>query len=184
MVNGYELAQAFGVQDGRIVIDLITQLAHFEDLDPPDADARARLLHDGCATPTPRFEVILAKDSNGSGVGYALYFFTYSTFLARPTLYLEDLFVLPDHRGKGLGKGLFLETAAVADQRGCGRMEWVCLDWNIGAQEFYDSLGASRMTEWLSYRLTDDSLSTLAQGWLSDRDQDSCESRAGTVHDL
>jgi len=92
--------------------------------------------------------------ADGLPVGYAIVFETYSTFLARPTLYLEDLFVLPAFRGQGAGRALFETMADLAVERGCGRMEWVCLDWNRNAQAFYERVGARHMTEWYPYRLT------------------------------
>jgi len=86
--------------------------------------------------------------------GFAIYFFNYSTFLARPGLYLEDLFVKPEFRGQGVGKGLLLHLAGLANARGCGRMEWAVLDWNEPAIKFYESLGARRMLDWQVCRLT------------------------------
>ena len=95
-------------------------------------------------------------------VGYAIYFFTYSTFLMRPTLYLEDIFVLPAERRHGIGKALMRRLAEVAIQAGCGRMEWQVLDWNQLARRFYHDLGAQRISEWLPYRLTLSQLTALA----------------------
>ena len=93
--------------------------------------------------------------------GFALYFFNYSTFLAKPGLYLEDLYVKPAFRGHGLGMALLLHLAGIARTRGCGRMEWAVLDWNTPAIEFYEGLGARRMTEWQLCRLTSDDLAKL-----------------------
>jgi len=90
---------------------------------------------------------------DGTPAGFALYFFNYSTFLGRPGLYLEDLFVKPEHRGAGLGKALLLHLAALARARGCGRMEWSVLDWNEPAIGFYESLGAKRLLDWQICRL-------------------------------
>jgi len=101
-------------------------------------------------------------------VGFALYFFTYSTFLARPTLYVEDLFVLPEQRGKGAGKALLAALARIAVRRGCGRMEWVVLGENAPAIRFYRRLGASLRKEWILTRLTDVPLRRLARGRLPD----------------
>jgi GNAT superfamily N-acetyltransferase len=92
--------------------------------------------------------------ANGAPAGFAIYFFNYSTFLAKPGLYLEDLFVQPEFRGQGIGKALLLHLAKSANARGCGRMEWSVLDWNQPAIEFYESLGARRMKEWQICRLT------------------------------
>ena len=104
----------------------------------------------------------LIADVAGAPAGFALYFFNFSTFLARPGLYLEDLFVKQEFRGQGLGKALLLHLAKLANQRGCGRMEWSVLDWNQPAIEFYESLGAKRMKEWQICRLTGPSLQQYA----------------------
>ena len=105
------------------------------------------------ATGKPAAECVLAG-WEGVPAGFALFFTNYSTFLAKPGLYLEDLFVLPEFRGRGLGKALLLHLARLANQRGCGRMEWTVLDWNQPAIEFYESLGAVRKREWQICRLT------------------------------
>lgn len=95
-------------------------------------------------------------------VGFALYFHNFSTFLGRGGIYLEDLFVLPEHRGKGYGKAILTHLAQVARERGCGRLEWACLDWNQPSIDFYRSLGAVPMDEWTIYRVSGDSLARLA----------------------
>jgi len=95
-------------------------------------------------------------------VGFALYFHNFSTFLGRGGIYLEDLFVLPEHRGKGYGKAILTHLAQVARERGCGRLEWACLDWNQPSIDFYRSLGAVPMDEWTIYRVSGDSLALLA----------------------
>lgn len=150
-----------GHADAPAVLDLIGKLAEYEKLSGPDADARERFIRDGFQLAPPRFEVWIAEDNAGSALGYALFFETYSTFLARPTLYLEDLFVLPEHRGRGIGKALMNHCIRLAKERGCGRMEWTCLDWNTTAQEFYASLGAQRLSEWYIYRLTAEAMEKL-----------------------
>jgi GNAT superfamily N-acetyltransferase len=137
--------------DGPIVLALIQALADFEKLDPPDDAAQQRLLADAFGE-QPRFDIFLAEIA-GAVVGYAFVFETYSTFLARPTLYLEDLFVLPDYRQRRVGYALFSYCAAEADRRGCGRMEWTVLDWNTNAITFYERQGARHLSEWLHYRL-------------------------------
>lgn len=142
------------VSDFDTVVELIRALAEFENLTPPDSDAVARLRADGWGE-IPRFEVWLAE-LDGMAAAYALLFHTYSSFLARPTLYLEDIFVLPDYRGRGIGSKLFHHARQLAANRGCGRMEWCCLDWNRQAQRFYESVGARRLDEWYYYRLTAD----------------------------
>lgn len=106
-------------------------------------------------------EVLFALE-DGKEVGFALFFHNFSTFLGRAGLYLEDLYVLPEHRGKGYGKALFRRLAAVAVERGCGRMEWWCLDWNTPSIGFYKALGAQAMEEWTVYRLTGKALDDLA----------------------
>ena len=143
-------------------IDLIAALADYEHLVPPDADARARLARDALAEP-PRFTALLAE-VDGQAVGYAVFFETYSTFLALPTLYLEDIFVLPEVRGRGIGAELFRACAAEAVHRGCGRLEWQVLAWNDLALGFYQHMGATALhEEWLSYRLAGDALQRVAQ---------------------
>lgn len=107
--------------------------------------------------PAPAAHAVLAFDGT-EPAGFALYFFNYSTFLARPGLYLEDLFVKPACRGRGIGKALLLHLARLANARGCGRMEWSVLDWNQPAIDFYESLGARRMKEWQICRLAGDAL--------------------------
>ncbi len=137
--------------DADTIIRLILALAEFEQLPPPDAMAQSRLLTDAFA-PRPRFDIYLAE-MGGQAAGYAFVFETYSTFLALPTLYLEDLFVLPQFRAQRVGYALFRHCAQEAWRRGCGRLEWVVLDWNQHAIDFYERLGARRMSEWLPYRL-------------------------------
>ncbi|HEX5324889.1 MAG TPA: GNAT family N-acetyltransferase [Capsulimonadaceae bacterium] len=149
----FNLRRAESAADAETLLRLIEKLAEFERLAPPDEGARERFVRDGFDRKPPRFEAWLAEDAGGQAIGYALFFETYSTFLCRPTLYLEDLFVLPDYRGRGIGKALMNQCIQLARDRGCGRMEWACLDWNVKAQAFYHSLGAQKQTEWNLYRL-------------------------------
>ena len=107
-------------------------------------------------------EVIFAME-NGKEVGFALFFHNFSTFLGRAGIYLEDLFVLPEHRGKGYGKGLLKQLAKIAVERGCGRLEWWCLDWNKPSIDFYLSLGAEPMEDWTVYRIAGDTLIHMAE---------------------
>ena len=107
-------------------------------------------------------EVLFAEE-NGTPVGFALFFHNFSTFLGRAGIYLEDLFVLPEYRGKGYGKSLFKKLAATAVERGCGRLEWWCLDWNQPSIDFYLSMGAQPMDEWTSYRISGKTLLEMAE---------------------
>lgn len=109
------------------------------------------------------FRALLAEDAEKQAIGFALYFFTFSTFLARPTLYLEDLFVLPELRGRGVGKALLRELAKIALAKGCGRMEWAVLNWNQPAIDFYRSLGALPQEEWTTFRLTGEAIERLSK---------------------
>lgn len=147
-------------RDVPAFLDLIDALAFYEHLAGPDPDSRARLAADAVADPAP-FSVLLAE-RNGQAIGYAVYFMTYSTFLARPTLFLEDIFVLEAERRKGVGHAFMQALAAEALKRGCGRMEWQVLTWNEPAINFYKGLGAGQLDDWHSYRLTADQLKGLA----------------------
>lgn len=145
--------------DVPVILALIRGLAEYEKLghevEATEEKIRRSLFPaDGSA---PAAHCVLAE-ANGAPAGFALYFFNYSTFLAKPGLYLEDLFVKPEFRGRGLGKALLLHLAKLANARGCGRMEWTVLDWNRPAIEFYESLGARRMKEWQLCRLTGEAL--------------------------
>jgi GNAT superfamily N-acetyltransferase len=111
--------------------------------------------------PRPYAEAVIA-DRGGVPVGFALYFYNFSTFKGRPSLYLEDLFVLPEHRGQGIGRALLAHLACIAIENDCGRFEWTVLDWNEPSIRFYEILGAKRHGEWLIYRLTGDNLARLA----------------------
>jgi GNAT superfamily N-acetyltransferase len=150
-------------EDGPGLIKLIVALAQFEKLTPPDAEAQQRLIEHGFGE-RPRFETWLRFVPESSApVAYAMLFETYSSFLARPTLYLEDIFVLPEVRGRGIGSALLRHCIKLAHDRDCGRVEWTCLDWNTRAQCVYETLGARRMSEWYLYRLTRDRIHELAQ---------------------
>ncbi len=111
---------------------------------------------------TPRAEVLLAETEAGEAVGFALFFHNFSTWLGKPGAFIEDLFVLPEHRGSGYGKALFSEVARLAVRRGCGRLEWAVLDWNQPAIDFYLALGGKPMSEWTTFRLTGEALTSLA----------------------
>jgi len=145
------------VEDLANVLALVRALADFEKLPGPDEGAAARFASDFAAA---RFELLVAI-ADGEVVGYALYFMTYSTFLARPSLYLEDLFVTPSRRGNGIGEAFLRKLAAIAVERGAGRFEWTVLDWNVRAQEFYLSLGARMLPEWRVCRVDGEALAAL-----------------------
>ena len=132
---------------------LIAALADYERLERPDAAAMARMRADAFAV-RPRFEAALALDEAERPIAYAIWFETYSSFLAKPTMFLEDLFVLEDARGSGAGSKLFDFVRKLGEDRGCGRMDWNVLDWNTPAREFYHRRNAQWMKEWLLYRLT------------------------------
>lgn len=142
------------------IIELIRGLADFEKLRGPDAEAAKRFDED-FAEPKRPFEVLVAA-SKGELVGYALYFFIYSTFSAQPKLYIEDLFVRSEHRSHGVGRSLFAACAAAARRSGCRRMEWAVLDWNVRAQSFYRTLGAEAHPEWQPHGLEGAALAALA----------------------
>ena len=151
--------------DANALLGLIDQLAEFEHLAPPDEDARHRFLHDGFERKPPRFEALLATMAGEeSPCAYAIVFETYSSFLCRPTLFLEDLFVLPEYRRRGVGDAILRRLTQEAEHRDCGRMEWTCLDWNVNAQRFYDKAGARHLSEWYLYRLDRDSIARFAGG--------------------
>jgi GNAT superfamily N-acetyltransferase len=147
--------------DASTWLDLVDALADYEKLARPSAEARERLVHDAFGPEPHRIRVFMAE-LGGRAVGYVITCETYSSFLALPTLYLEDLFVLPDARRHGVGRAAFRFLAAEAVKGGYGRMEWVVLDWNQLAIDFYDKLGATRLKEWYTYRLTAEQLREIA----------------------
>ena len=140
------------VSDEPAILALVDALADYEKLDRPSPDARVRLIND-LFGPKPRIECFLAF-MDGYPVGYAILLETYSSFLALPTLYLEDLFLLEEYRKRGAGRALFLAALDEAKRRGCGRMEWTVLHWNTPAIDFYRKLGATHMAEWQLYRVS------------------------------
>lgn len=154
------------VADVPVILDFIEQLAEYEQL--RDAcQATPEALAATLFGPRPYAEALIAEDDNGP-VGFALFFHNYSTFLAKPGIYLEDLFVVPAARGAGHGKALLRALARLAVERGCGRLEWSVLDWNSPAIAFYQSLGAEPQAEWTIFRLTGESLRRCA-GAVTDR---------------
>ena len=142
--------------DADRFVGLVLALAEFEHLDPPSKEGRRRLVDD--IFRRKKVNLLVASDGRRL-VGYALYFYTYSSFVAKPSLYLEDLFVLEDYRKQGVGFSLFRKCVEIAMAEGCGRMEWAVLTWNARAMRFYEKLGARRMSDWYVYRLDEAALS-------------------------
>ena len=142
-------------QDVPLILSFIRSLAEYEHM-ADEVVATEALLHEWIFEKR-KAEVIFALE-DGKETGFALFFHNFSTFLGRAGIYLEDLFVLPEYRGKGYGKGLIQTLARIAVERGCGRLEWWCLDWNTPSIEFYRSLGAVPMDEWTVYRITGNTL--------------------------
>ena len=143
------------VQDVPLILQFIRRLAEYEHM-ADEVVATEALLQEWIFE-KQKAEVIFALE-DGKEVGFALFFHNFSTFLGRAGIYLEDLFVMPEHRGKGYGKGLIQTLARIAVERGCGRLEWWCLDWNTPSIEFYRSLGAVPMDEWTVFRITGNTL--------------------------
>ena len=148
--------------DVPLMLELIRGLAAYEKLLDEVEATEARLAATLFPATGPAAAECVVALADGAAAGFALYFHNYSTFLAKPGLYLEDLFVRPEFRGRGIGKALLLHLAELANRRGCGRMEWAVLDWNQPAIEFYESLGARRMTAWQICRLAGPALTRLA----------------------
>jgi GNAT superfamily N-acetyltransferase len=146
--------------DAAVIASLVRELADYEKL-LPDAKATPEDFLRELDSPNPVIHVLIAE-WDGAPCGFALYFFNFSTFVGRPGLYLEDLFVRPTLRSKGVGRALLRELARVAQERNCGRMEWAVLDWNEPALRFYQTLGARQMKEWIIHRLTPVEIGKLA----------------------
>jgi GNAT superfamily N-acetyltransferase len=146
--------------DVPVILQLIRDLATYERA-PNDVTATEDLLEHVLFGDKPSAEVRLAFEGD-EPVGFAVFFQNFSTWLGRPGLYLEDLFVKPEHRGKGYGRALLVDLARIAQERDCGRMEWAVLDWNEPAIQFYRKLGAKPMHEWTVFRLTPEEIRNLA----------------------
>jgi GNAT superfamily N-acetyltransferase len=146
--------------DVPIILELIRALATYERA-PNEVTATEDGLNKVLFGEKPAAEVLLAFE-NETAVGFAVFFHNFSTWLGRPGLYLEDLFVRPEDRGKGYGRALLIHLAKIARDRGCGRMEWAVLDWNDPAIQFYHKLGGKPMDEWTVFRLTRDGIAKLA----------------------
>lgn len=146
------------IKDSHSFLKLLIGLANFEHLDPPNATARRRIISDVFAKKRAKLYMAFAGNKPA---GYALYFYTYSTFLAKPTFYLEDIFVLEKFRKKGIGLSLFMKCINEAARNDCGRFELSVLSWNRNAIRFYEKLGARRLKEWHYYRITQDKIKKL-----------------------
>jgi GNAT superfamily N-acetyltransferase len=149
------------VIDVPVILQLIRDLATYERA-PNDVVATEEGLRDVLFGRNPSAKVLLAF-AGTDPVGFAVYFFNFSTWLGRPGLYLEDLFVKPETRGRGYGRALLVHLAQIARQHGCGRMEWAVLDWNEPAIQFYKKLGAKAQHDWTVFRLTRDEIAKLAE---------------------
>ena len=143
-----------------MILEFIRGLAKYENM-LDEVSATEDLLREWIFE-KKKAEVIFALEGD-TEVGFALFFHNFSTFLGRAGIYLEDLFVKPQYRGNGYGKGLLKKLAQIAKERGCGRLEWCCLDWNKPSIDFYLSLGAKQLDDWTTYRITGDTLSDLAK---------------------
>ena len=146
-------------QDAALILEFIKGLAEYEKMSD-QVVATEEILREWIFE-KKKAEVIFAVE-NGKEVGFALFFHNFSTFLGRAGIYLEDLFVMPEYRGRGHGKALIREIARITVERGCGRLEWCCLDWNKPSIDFYLSLGAVPMDEWTTYRLSGETLKDFA----------------------
>src|SRR6202163_2821058 len=145
--------------DVPVIAELIRGLARFEKMEQEVTMTEERLAANLFGE--HRYAETLVAEDGGSPVGFALFFHNFSTFLAQPGIYLEDLFVVPEHRGRGVGRALLKELARLAVERECGRLEWSVLDWNREAIGFYERLGATPNSEWTVYRLTGEALTAL-----------------------
>lgn len=146
-------------EDAALILEFIRGIAKYEKMEN-EVEATVEMLEEQLFD-KGRAEVIFAMEKDKE-VGFALFFHNFSTFVGRAGLYLEDLYVYPEYRGKGYGKALFMELVNIASERRCGRMEWVCLNWNTPSIEFYRSLGAVPLDEWTTYRLDENGIERLA----------------------
>jgi GNAT superfamily N-acetyltransferase len=155
------LIRPAGATDVPVIAELIRGLARFEKLEHEVTMTEERLAENLFGRHSYA-ETLIAEEASVP-VGFALFFHNFSTFLAQPGIYLEDLFVLPGHRGRGIGRALLKHLAQVAVERGCGRLEWSVLDWNRDAIDFYERLGARPNSEWTVYRLAGEALNALGR---------------------
>ncbi len=166
--TGYFVIRGAHPDDATALAGLIAGLARYERLEAhckPDPSALRRHLSPDAR---PRLEALIAESEHGTRVGFALYFTHYSTFLTNWGIYLEDLFVEPEYRGRGIGFALFRQVARIAADRGCLRMEWSVLDWNAPARDFYARLGAEELRAWRPMRLSGEALIHLAESATGD----------------
>ena len=147
-------------QDTALILEFIKNLADYEKM-LNQVTATEEILKEWLFI-KQKAEVLFAV-ADGKEVGFALFFYNFSTFLGKAGLYIEDLFVRPEYRGRGIGKAIFKQLAQTAVERGCGRLEWWCLDWNKPSIDFYLSMGAEPMNDWTVYRISGDTLTDLAQ---------------------
>ncbi|MDR2343996.1 MAG: GNAT family N-acetyltransferase [Spirochaetaceae bacterium] len=146
--------------DAELLLEFVRALAEYEHLED-QVEATVEGLRQTIFT-DKRADALIAE-YDGQAAGFALFFHNYSTFKGKPGLYLEDLFVKPELRGKGVGRALLRNLAALAARRGCGRLEWACLDWNTPSIAFYKSIGAIPLSDWTMFRVTEEKLSALAK---------------------
>ena len=158
---GEFLLRPAGEEDIPALLGFIREMAEYEKMSD-QVVATEELLHKWIVE-KEKAEVLIPT-VDGKSVGYALYFHNFSTFLGRAGIYLEDVYIQPRHRGKGYGKAIFQKLAQIALERGCGRLEWVCLDWNQPSIDFYLSMEAEPQPEWTIYRLTGETLEKAAKG--------------------
>ena len=159
-MNGFRFRYA-EEEDAGLILEFVRELAEYEKMSD-EVVATEELMKEWIFE-KKKAEVIFALADDGQEVGFALFFHNFSTFLGRAGIYLEDLFVKPEFRGKGYGKGLLQELARIAVERGLGRLEWACLNWNQPSIDFYLSLGAQPMSDWTVYRITGKTLEEMAR---------------------
>lgn len=158
MTTNFEIKPAT-INDAQTIVDLIKAIAEYEKLSD-QVQATPETIIEYLFSHKSYAECFIAFEKN-EPIGFALFFHNFSTFVSKPGIYLEDLFVLESHRGKGYGKKLLIQVIALAKQRNCGRVDWSVLNWNKPAIDFYESLGATAMNEWTTYRLNEETISTL-----------------------
>jgi GNAT superfamily N-acetyltransferase len=159
MINDFRIRQA-SEADIPLILAFIRQLADYERLSHAVVVTEDNLRE--CLFGERRYAEVLIGEADGTPVAFAIFFHNFSTFRGRPGLYLEDLFVIPEMRGKGFGRAMLVELARIARERNCGRLEWAVLDWNESAIQFYKTLGAVLLDDWSIFRVTDEALDRLA----------------------